>query len=203
MLIGYMRVSKADGTQAVDLQLDALLAAGVDRTQIYEDRASGARDDRPGLASCLKALRDSDVLVIWRLDRLGRSFAHLIATVTGLEARDVGLRVLTGEGAMIDTTTPQGRMLFRMFSAFAEFERELIRERTRAGLAAARARGRTGGRPAVMTRAKMRLAQAALVDRTTNVRELCAELGISPATLYRHLSPAGDLRARGRKVLEG
>jgi len=198
-----MRVSKADGTQAVDLQLDALLAAGVDRTQIYEDRASGARDDRPGLASCLKALRDSDVLVIWRLDRLGRSFAHLIATVTGLEARDVGLRVLTGEGAMIDTTTPQGRMLFRMFSAFAEFERELIRERTRAGLAAARARGRTGGRPAVMTRAKMRLAQAALVDRTTNVRELCAELGISPATLYRHLSPAGDLRARGRKVLEG
>jgi len=202
-LIGYMRVSKADGTQAVDLQLDALLAAGVDRTQIYEDRASGARDDRPGLASCLKALRDSDVLVIWRLDRLGRSFAHLIATVTGLEARDVGLRVLTGEGAMIDTTTPQGRMLFRMFSAFAEFERELIRERTRAGLAAARARGRTGGRPAVMTRAKMRLAQAALVDRTTNVRELCAELGISPATLYRHLSPAGDLRARGRKVLEG
>ena len=202
-MIGYMRVSKADGTQAVDLQLDALLAAGVDRTQIYEDRASGARDDRPGLASCLKALRDSDVLVIWRLDRLGRSFAHLIATVTGLEARDVGLRVLTGEGAMIDTTTPQGRMLFRMFSAFAEFERELIRERTRAGLAAARARGRTGGRPAVMTRAKMRLAQAALVDRTTNVRELCAELGISPATLYRHLSPAGDLRARGRKVLEG
>ena len=145
MLIGYARVSKADGSQAVDLQLDALLAAGVDRSQIYMDRASGARDDRPGLENCLRALRDGDVLLVWRLDRLGRSFAHLVKTVTALEQRGVGLRVLSGEGSVVDTTTPAGRLTFRLFAALAEFEREQIAERTRAGLAAARARGRTGG----------------------------------------------------------
>ena len=201
MLIGYMRVSKADGSQVVDLQLDALLEAGVEREQIYVDRASGARDDRPGLEHCLRALRDGDVLLVWRLDRLGRSFPHLVKTVTALEERGVGLRVLSGEGAVVDTTTPAGRLTFRLFAALAEFEREQIAERTRAGIAAARARGRTGGRPRVMTRAKLLIAQAAMADRETNVGDVCDELGISTATLYRHVSPDGNLREQGRRVL--
>ncbi len=201
MLIGYMRVSKVDGSQVMDLQLDALLAAGVERDQIYTDQASGARDDRPGLKNCLRALRAGDVLLVWRLDRLGRSFPHLVATVTALEKRGVGLRVLSGEGAVVDTTTAAGRLTFRLFAALAEFEREQIGERTRAGIAAARARGRTGGRPRVMTRAKLRLAQAAMAERATSVRDLCAELGVSKHTLYRHVSPEGKLRERGRRVM--
>ena len=201
MLIGYMRVSKADGSQVMDLQLDALLAAGVVREQIYMDRASGARENRPGLENCLRALRDGDVLLVWRLDRLGRSFPHLVKTVTALEKRGVGLRVLSGEGAVIDTTTPAGRLTFRLFAPLAEFEREQIAERTLAGLAAARARGRIGGRPRVMTRAKLRVAQAAMADRATNVQDLCTELGVSRPTLYRHISPEGTLRERGRRVM--
>ena len=143
MLIGYARVSKADGSQALDLQRDALRAAGV---HVYHDFASGVRDDRPGLDSCVHALRTGDVLVVWKLDRLGRNLAHLVNTVQDLSTRGVGLRVLTGKGAQIDTTTAAGRLVFGIFAALAEFERELIRERTLAGLTAARARGRHGGR---------------------------------------------------------
>ena len=146
MLIGYGRISKADGSQSLDLQRDALSAAGVEQNKIYEDRASGSREDRPGLTACLKALRDGDVLVVWKLDRLGRSLAHLVNTVKDLSDRNIGLRVLTGKGAQIDTTTASGRMVFGIFATLAEFERDLIRERTMAGLAAARARGRKGGR---------------------------------------------------------
>ena len=142
MLIGYARVSKADGSQSLDLQRDALFAAGVGEDQIYSDRASGKTDARPGLEACLKALRDGDVLVIWKLDRMGRSLHHLVKTVTGLSERGVGLKVLTGQGAQIDTTTAHGRLSFGIFASLAEFESELIRERTMAGLAAARARGR-------------------------------------------------------------
>ena len=108
MLVGYMRVSKADGSQTVELQRDALLAAGIDAEHLYDDHASGRRDDRPGLASCLKALRDGDTLVVWKLDRLGRNLHHLVNTVHDLTARGVGLKVLTGQGAAIDTTTPAG-----------------------------------------------------------------------------------------------
>lgn len=140
MLIGYARVSKADGSQAHDLQRDALVAAGITADQIYEDSASGRRDDRPGLDACLKALRAGDTLVIWKLDRLGRDLRHLVNTVGELTTREIGLRVLTGEGASIDTTTANGRLIFGIFAALAEFERELIVERTKAGLAAARAR---------------------------------------------------------------
>lgn len=146
MLIGYARVSKADGSQSLDLQHDALRAAGVERYNIYDDLASGGRDDRPGLTACLKSLRDGDVLVVWKLDRLGRSLAHLVNTVKELSDRKIGLRVLTGKGAQIDTTTASGRMVFGIFATLAEFERDLIRERTMAGLASARARGRKGGR---------------------------------------------------------
>ncbi|MGE6824417.1 recombinase family protein [Pseudomonas soli] len=121
-------------------------AAGVERDNIYDDLASGGRDDRPGLTACLKSLRDGDVLVVWKLDRLGRSLAHLVNTVKELSDRKIGLRVLTGKGAQIDTTTASGRMVFGIFATLAEFERDLIRERTMAGLASARARGRKGGR---------------------------------------------------------
>ncbi|MCB1660837.1 MAG: recombinase family protein, partial [Pseudomonadales bacterium] len=157
MLIGYMRVSKADGSQATDLQRDALIAAGVDPAHLYEDQASGKREDRPGLASCLKALRDGDTLVVWKLDRLGRDLRHLINTVHDLTGHGIGLKVLTGHGAAIDTTTAAGKLVFGIFAALAEFERELIAERTVAGLASARARGRKGGRPFKMTAAKLRL----------------------------------------------
>ncbi len=203
MLVGYMRVSKADGSQTTVLQRDALLAAGVDPDQLYDDRASGRRDDRPGLTSCLKALRDGDTLVVWKLDRLGRDLHHLVNTVHDLTARGVGLKVLTGQGAAIDTTTPAGKLVFGIFAALAEFERELISERTVAGLASARARGRRGGRPYKMTTAKLRLAEAAMGRPDTKITELCAELGITRQTLYRHVSPAGEIRPDGRKLLAG
>ena len=137
-LIGDARVSKADGSQSLDLQRDALRAAGVDAGHVYHDVASGVRDDRPGLDSCVRALRPGDVLVVWKLDRLGRTLAHLVNTVQDLSARGVGLRVLTGHGAQTDTTTAAGRLVFGIFAALAEFERELVRERTLAGLTAGR-----------------------------------------------------------------
>ncbi|QQM83419.1 recombinase family protein (plasmid) [Klebsiella quasipneumoniae] len=189
MLIGYVRVSKADGSQTTDLQRDALLAAGVDSIHIYEDHASGKREDRPGLANCLKALRPGDTLIIWKLDRLGRDLRHLINTVHDLTGRNIGLKVLTGHGASIDTTTAAGKLVFGIFAALAEFERALIAERTVAGLASARARGRKGGRPFKMTPAKLRLAMAAMGQPETKVGDLCAELGITRQTLYRCISP--------------
>src|ERR1022692_1057864 len=161
-LVGYMRVSKADGSQTLDLQQDALDAAGVPERNTYSDTASGKRDDRPGLEACLKALRSGDTLVVWKLDRLGRNLRHLVNVVHDLTERNIGLRVLTGQGAAIDTTTAAGKLVFGIFAALAEFERELISERTRAGLAAARARGRKGGRKPKMTPAKVRLAAAAM-----------------------------------------
>ncbi len=201
MLVGYMRVSKTDGTQTTNLQRDALLAAGVDADHLYDDHASGRNDDRPGLAACLKALRGDDTLVVWKLDRLGRNLHHLINTDHDLTARGVGLKVLTGQGAAIDTTTPAGKLVFAIFAALAEFERELISERTTAGLASARARGRNGGRPYKMTPAKLRLATASMGKPDTTVGELCAELEISRQTLYRHVSPAGEPRPDGLKLL--
>jgi DNA invertase Pin-like site-specific DNA recombinase len=202
MLIGYMRVSKADGSQVLDLQRDALLAAGVQPNHLYEDLASGQRDDRPGLAACLKALRSGDTLVVWKLDRLGRDLRHLVNLIHDLTEREIGLKVLTGHGAAIDTTTAAGKLVFGIFAALAEFERELISERTRAGLAAARARGRNGGRPYKMTPAKLRLAMAAMGQPETKVGDLCQELNITRQTLYRHVAPDGSLRTDGKKLLE-
>lgn len=200
-LVGYMRVSKADGSQVLDLQRDALIAAGLAERNLYSDTASGKLDNRPGLESCLKALRPGDTLVVWKLDRLGRSLRHLVNVVHDLTERGIGLRVLTGQGAAIDTTTAAGKLVFGIFAALAEFERELIRERTIAGLAAARARGRNGGRKPKMTPAKLRLAQATMGKKGTIVADLCDELGISSQTLYRHVSPTGELRASGSKVI--
>lgn len=201
MLIGYARVSKADGSQTTDLQRDALLAAGVRPDYLYEDRASGKKDDRPGLLACLKALREGDVLVVWKLDRLGRNLHHLINTVHDLSERGMGLKVLTGLGAAINTTSPSGKFTFTVFAALAEFERDLIVERTQAGLASARARGRNGGRPYKMTTAKLRRAQAAMGQPETHVGALCEELSITRQTLYRHVGPKGELRPDGEKLL--
>jgi DNA invertase Pin-like site-specific DNA recombinase len=201
MEIGYMRVSKADGSQTLDLQRDALLAAGIKAEHLYEDLASGRKDDRPGLAACLKALRAGDTLLVWKLDRLGRDLRHLVNTVHDLVERGVGFRVLTGHGSSIDTTTAGGKLVFGIFAALAEFERELISERTRAGLASARARGRRGGRKFKMTAAKVRVAQAGLANRDTSVTKLCEELGIKRQTLYRFVAPDGQLRADALRLL--
>jgi len=201
MLIGYARVSKTDGSQVLDLQKDALRAAGVKSKQIYEDCASGHREDRPGLTACLKALRKKDVLVVWKLDRLGRDLKHLITTVQDLADRGIGFKVLSGQGANLDTTTASGKLVFGIFAALAEFERELIRERTQAGLQAARARGRKGGRKFELSKAQVRLAQAAMRNRDTTVSALCEELGITRVTLYRYVSPTGQLREHGKQVL--
>ena len=201
MLIGYARISKADGTQVLDLQKDALITAGVKEKDIYQDEASGKRDQRPGLQSCLKALREGDTLVVWKLDRLGRNLRHLINTVQDLADLGVGFRVLTGKGAEIDTTTASGKLIFGIFAALAEFERELIRERTVAGLEAARARGRKGGRKFQLTKAQVRLAQAAMGQKETNIGDLCGELGVTAPTLYRYVAPDGTLREHGKRVL--
>jgi DNA invertase Pin-like site-specific DNA recombinase len=202
MLIGYARVSKADGSQVADLQHDALMREGVSAKRIYEDKASGKRDDRPNLEACLKSLRRGDVLVVWKLDRLGRNLRHLVNTVQDLSDRGIGFKVLSGQGAEIDTTTAAGKLVFGIFAALAEFERELIAERTRAGLKAARARGRNGGRKFTLSKAQVRLAQAAMGKRGTVVNELCSELGVTRTTLYRYVGPRGELRKHGRRVLE-
>jgi len=202
MNLGYARISKADGSQTLDLQIDALTAAGVAQEHLYQDEASGKRDDRPGLEACLKALREGDTLYIWKLDRLGRDLKHLVVTVRGLSDRNVGLCVLTGQGANIDTTTASGKLIFGIFAALAEFEGDLIRERTMAGLAAARARGRHGGRKFELTKNQIRLAQSAMANRDTHVAQLCRELDISRATLYRYVGPDGALRSHALKALE-
>ena len=202
MLIGYARVSKADGSQLLDLQRDALNRAGVEADRIYEDRASGRKDHRPGLDSCLKALQPGNTLVVWKLDRLGRDLKHLVNTVDELRGREVGFRVLAGAGAEIDTTTANGRLVFGIFASLAEFERELIAERTRAGLAAARARGRLGGRPRKMDRAMLRMAMNAMASRETNAQDLARRLGITTTTLYMYVNGDGTPKEPGQKLLE-
>ncbi len=201
MLIGYMRVSKSDGTQTLDLQRDALLAAGVAPEWIYADRASGRKDDRPGLATCLQVLQPGDTLVVWKLDRLGRNLKHLVNVVDDFQQRQVGFKVLAGAGVQIDTTTANGRLVFGIFAALAEFEAELIRERTRAGLAAARARGRRGGRPRKMTREALQMAMAAMSDQTTSARTVAHRLGVTTTTLYMYVNRDGSLKQAGQAVL--
>ena len=202
MLIGYMRVSKADGSQVLDLQRDSLIAAGVKSSRLYQDQASGKKDDRPGLEACLKSLREGDTLIVWKLDRLGRDLRHRVNTSPAPTEPKIGSRVLSGQGGDIDPTPAGGRRVFGIFAALAEFERELIRERTIAGLSSARARGRKGGRPYTMTPAKLRLAQAAMAKRDTKVGDLCKELGVTRQTLYRFVDPKGELRADGTKLLK-
>ncbi len=179
-LLGYARVSTTDQDPA--LQLDALKAAGCIKT--FTDRVSGALDSRPQLDRLLDQLRKGDTVVVWRLDRLGRSIRHLIAVVEDLAERGVGFRSLTEN---IDTTTSGGKLIFHVFAALAEFERDLIRERTNAGLAAARVRGRKGGRPPVMTPEKVKVAKQMYEAREHTVEVIAKTLGVSRKTIYRHL----------------
>ena len=179
--VGYARVSTFE--QILDLQRDALHAAGCKK--IFTDTASGGRSDRPGLQQALDYLREGDVLVVWRLDRLGRSLKYLIEIITTLNERGVGFKSLTEQ---IDTTTSGGKLIFHVFGALAEFERDVIRERTQAGLAAARARGRMGGRPKKLgTGGEVAMAQALYDDRTHSIADICRTLGISRTTLYRYV----------------
>jgi len=180
MLIGYARVSTRD--QSLDGQLDALHRAGCER--VFSEVASGARDDRPVLLEALAYARPGDVLVSLKLDRVARSLQHLTGLVADLNQRRVGLKSLTEE---IDTSTPGGKLVFHIFGAIAEFERDLIRERTRVGLDAARKRGRVGGRPVKMTPAKLEAAQK-LLQSGTSVRDIADSLGVSVPTVYRHLA---------------
>lgn len=189
--LGYARVSTLEQDPA--LQHDALKAAGVDR--IFTDRASGVLTERPQLAAILDQLRPGDTLVVWRLDRLGRSTSHLIQTVTALEARGVGFASVT---EAIDTTTPAGRLLFGVLASLAAFERDLIRERTLAGLEAARARGRVGGRPPTMTADKLAVATRMLKEGRPK-STIAATIGVSRATLYTHLN---RLRSTGETGLD-
>lgn len=202
MLIGYMRISKADGTQNFNLQKDALFEAGVDIDRIYYDMASGKKDDRPGLVTCLKALQPGNTLVVWKLDRLGRNLKDLVTIIEDLTKRDIGFKILTGSGAHIDTTTPSGRMIFGIFATLAEFERDLTVERTMAGLAAARARGRKGGRPRKMDRDMLKIVVAAMSDCTTVVTDLAKKLKLTPTTLYHYVNGDGSLKEEGRKLMQ-
>src|SRR3954452_20047512 len=180
MLIGYARVSTAD--QTLNLQLDAFKEVGC--TKIYTDTESGAKQERKGLDEAISYARNGDTLVVWRLDRLGRSLKHLIETVTALQARNIGFRSITEQ---IDTTTSGGKLIFHIFGALAEFERDIIRERTQAGLTAARERGRTGGRRRSLTGKQQAMAQALYADKTNNIIEICRTLNISRATFYRYV----------------
>lgn len=203
MLVGYVRVSKSDGSQTLAPQRDALMACGVEPSRIYEDLASGRKDDRPGLSACLKALQPSNTLVVWKLDRLGRDLKHLVTTVDELRARHIGLKVLAGAGAQIDTATSNGRLFFGIFAALAEFERELIAERTHAGLAAARARGRQGGRPRKMNRPTIMMAMTAMADPKANAAEVARRLNVTTTTLYMYVNGDGSLKQAGQNIMRG
>ena len=197
MLVGYMRVSSADERQSVDLQRDALLKAGVDERHLYVDKASGARDDRPGLKACIDYLKAGDVLVVWKLDRLGRSLPHLLAIVADLKARDVAFRSLTEQ---MDTTTPHGELLFSIFGALAQYERALTRERVIAGLAAARRRGRKGGRPPALDPEKIEQVIAALEGGASKA-SVCRTFKVPRTTLIDTLARVGWMGPGGRTVV--
>ena len=187
MLIGYARVST--GEQNLDMQVDALKEAGCDK--VFTDETSGVKADRPGLQAALEYLREGDTLVVWRLDRLGRSLKDLVQKIEDLQNRNIGFRSLQES---IDTASPSGKFQFHVFSALAEFERDLIRARTQAGLRAARARGRMGGRPKQMTPEKLKMAVSLMKDTEVSINEICSTLGIARSTLYRYVSPKGEVR---------
>jgi DNA invertase Pin-like site-specific DNA recombinase len=195
MHIGYARVSTTD--QHLDLQTDALHAAGCER--LYTDTVSGAKVDRPGLTAALNLCRPGDTLLVWKLDRLGRSLPHLVETVRDLVARGVGFRSLQES---IDTTTSGGKLIFHVFASLAEFERDLIRERTNAGLSAARARGRNGGRPKGVDQKKQKAALALKKDAGHSVREICEIVGISRNTYYKYTRVVDQSVAAKRRANE-
>ena len=183
--IGYARVSTHD--QNLDLQIDALLKAGCERSNIFVDKISGVKSERPGLNRCMETLQEGNVLIVWRLDRLGRSMSHLVSIIETLKSKSIGFRSLC-DGA-INTTTASGELIFNIFSSMAQFERRLIQERTQAGLSSARARGRTGGRPKINADdSKVQAVKRMHRDKTLAIDEICNVLKISRPTLYRYLS---------------
>jgi DNA invertase Pin-like site-specific DNA recombinase len=183
-LVGYARVSTDD--QDLSLQMDSLIGLGITQDDIYTDKVSGAKTDRPGLGACLAKLQEGDTLVVWRLDRLGRSMHHLVELIEELRNRGIGFRSVSD--GLIDTTSPSGELIFHVFSALAQFERRLIQERTKAGLASARARGRCGGRPPIdLEEVKVRAARKLHDDHTLNIDDICNTLHISRSTYYRYI----------------
>lgn len=190
MLVGYARISTAD--QSLNLQEDALKRAGCER--VFKDTASGSKSERTGLKAALEFVREGDVLVVWRLDRLGRSLPHLLETVGGLESRKIGFKSLSES---LDTTSSGGKFFFQVFGALAEFERNLIRERTQAGLKSARARGRFGGRPRTLDPQKADLARKLYNERVHTVKEIARMVGISKPGLYHYL------KRRHKEVADG
>jgi DNA invertase Pin-like site-specific DNA recombinase len=197
-LIGYARVSTSEGAQVLDRQIDALKLAGCER--IFEDTASGANAERPGLLSCLDYLRSDDVLIVLDLDRLGRLAHELIALIDALEKRGVKFKALNSP---MDTTTPAGRAFLQIQAASAEMERNLIRQRVKEGIAAARARGRAGGRPRIMTAEKLKYAQHLMSDQSRSIPSICIELGgIPSSTLYHYVHANGSLKKPGLRLLE-
>ena len=187
-LVGYARVSTDD--QDLSLQMDSLIGLGVTQDDIFTDKVSGAKTDRPGLGACLAKLQQGDTLVVWRLDRLGRSMHHLVELIEELRDRGIGFRSVSD--GLIDTTSPSGELIFHIFSALAQFERRLIQERTNAGLASARARGRIGGRPAInLDEAKVRAARNLQDDHTLNIDDICKTLHMSKSTYYRYVRMKG------------
>ena len=195
MFIGYARVSTED--QHLHLQIDALQKAGCEK--IFKDEMSGAKTERPGLREAVDFVRQGDTLIVWRLDRLGRSLKDLIERVEELKQRQVEFRSLTEN---IDTSSSGGKFMFHVFSALAEFERDLIRERTMAGLTAARARGRFGGRPKIMPSEKIMMAASLMQTPNVSIQDICKNLGISRTTLYRYVGPQGEIREEKLKVWE-
>lgn len=197
-MFGYARVSTDD--QNLSLQIDALVRSGVKTSDIFTDKISGAKEARPGLDACLNTLQPGDTLVVWRLDRLGRSMRHLVTIVEDLRQKGIGFKSIT-DGA-IDTTTASGELIFNIFSALAQFERRLIQERTKAGLAAARARGKVGGRkPISPAHPRVVLAAKLHHDHSVSIRDICDTLGISKTTLYRYLRLAGVVVQQSRQRL--
>lgn len=183
-IVGYARVSKLE--QNLDLQKDALEKAGVKKSLLFIDKVSGMKEERPGLARCFESLQHGDVLVVWRLDRLGRSLPHLVSIIKELKERGVGFRSI-GDGN-IDTTTASGELVFNIFSSLAQFERSLLQERTLAGLKSARARGRLGGRPKLLKDSpKIKMAKRLHEDKSLSIAEICETMKISKSTLYWYL----------------
>lgn len=198
-LIGYARVSTSD--QELSLQIDSLLQHGVKRENIFCDKLSGAKANRPGLLLCQECLRRGDTLLVWRLDRLGRSLRHLVTMIEDLKKREIGFRSICD--GIIDTTTPSGELIFHVFSALAQFERRLIQERTKAGLAAARARGRKGGRPPLDPNSpRVVLAQKLFRDKSNSIDDICDTLKISRTTLYKYVSLQNTKDTRSGKTSE-
>lgn len=196
-LIGYARISTTEGKQLLDRQLDALNEAGC--TKIFTDMASGSHSNRPGLSDCLDYLRPHDVLVVLDLDRLGRLASELVALIDDLAKKDIGFKAINSP---IDTTTPAGRAFLQIQAAFSEMERNIIRQRVKEGLVAARARGRMGGRPRVMTAERLRYAQHLMQDQTLSMPAICKELGDIPSsTLYHYLTAKGELKKPGQQLM--